>query len=198
MICGIVVVGQTTMELDISDRLRDALIYLLVVIGLAFLLLMVVFRSVLVPLTATLGFLMSVLATLGVTVFIFQEGGLGIMSNPQPLVSFMPIFLIGIVFGLAMDFQVFLVSRMRKAYTRGESATAAFASGFTSSARVVTAAAFIMIAVFAAFVIEDNALIRSVGFALAAAVAFDAFIVRMTIIPAAMTVLGDRAWWLPK
>ncbi len=192
------VTGQTAIELDISSRLGDALIpYLLAVVGLAFLLLIVVSRSLLVPLTATLGFLMSVLATLGATVFVFQEGGLGIMPNPQPLVSFIPIFLIGIVFGMAMDYQVFLASRIREAYTRGESATTAIASGFTSSARVVTAAAVIMIAVFAAFVMEDNALIQSIGFALAITVAFDAYIVRMTIIPAVMTLLGDRAWWLP-
>lgn len=103
-----------------SDRLQKALIpYLAVVVGLAFLLLMVVFRSILVPLTATLGFLLSVLATFGATVFIFQEGGLGLISNPQPIVSFMPIFLIGVVFGLAMDYQVFLVSRMRRRTSTG-------------------------------------------------------------------------------
>ncbi|MGW8654157.1 MMPL family transporter [Nocardia salmonicida] len=193
------VTGQTAMELDISDQLGDALTpYLLVVIGLAFLLLMIVFRSVLVPLTATLGFLLSVLATLGATVFVFQEGGFGLVSNPQPLVSFMPIFLIGIVFGLAMDYQVFLVSRMREARTRGQSPVAAIVNGFSSSARVVTAAAMIMIAVFAAFILEDNALIKSIGFALAIAVAFDAFIVRMTIIPALLALLGRHAWWLPK
>lgn len=153
-------------------------------VGLAFILLMLVFRSILVPLTATLGFLLSVLATFGATVAIFQEGwGGGLISNPQPLVSFMPIFLIGVVFGLAMDYQVFLVTRMREDYVHGATATDAVRSGFRHGARVVSAAAIIMISVFAAFVAEPNAFIKSIGFALAAAVFFDAFVVRMVIIP---------------
>ncbi|AEF38664.1 MMPL family transporter [Hoyosella subflava] len=193
------VTGQTAMELDVSDRLADALIpYLLVVVGLAFILLMLVFRSILVPLTATLGFLLSVAATFGATVAIFQLDWLGIVSNPQPLVSFLPIFLIGVVFGLAMDYQVFLVSRMREAYVHGESAKDAIISGFSHGARVVTAAAVIMMSVFAAFIAEDMAFIKVMGFALAAAILFDAFIVRMVIIPSVMSLLGDKAWWLPR
>ena len=181
-----------------SDRLTDALpTYLAVVIGLAFLLLMVVFRSILVPLTATLGFLLSVLATLGATVLVFQEGLFGLVEG-QPLVSFMPIIVIGIVFGLAMDYQVFLVTRMREAFVHGASAREAVVDGFRHSARVVTAAATIMISVFAAFMLQDNALIQSIGFALAAAVFFDAFVVRMVLIPSVMYLLGDAAWWLPK
>ena len=124
-----------------SERLSDALpIYLAVVIGLAFLLLMIVFRSILVPLTATLGFLLSVLATLGATVAVFQEGAFGLMEG-QPIVSFMPIFLIGVVFGLAMDYQVFLVTRMREAHVHGCSTREAVVDGFRNSARVVAAAA---------------------------------------------------------
>ncbi|WP_027506615.1 MMPL family transporter [Rhodococcus sp. UNC23MFCrub1.1] len=193
------VTGQTALEIDVSDRLQKALIpYLAVVVGLAFLLLMVVFRSILVPLTATLGFLLSVLATFGATVFIFQEGGLGLISNPQPIVSFMPIFLIGVVFGLAMDYQVFLVSRMREAYVHGATASDAIVTGFKYGARVVAAAAVIMISVFAAFMLEPDSFIKSIGFALAAAVFFDAFIVRMILIPAVMALLGDKAWYLPK
>lgn len=193
------VTGQTAMELDVSERLADALIpYLAVVVGLAFILLMLVFRSILVPLTATLGFLLSVAATFGVTVAIFQLDWLGIVANPQPLVSFLPIFLIGVVFGLAMDYQVFLVSRMREAYVHGESAKNAIISGFSHGARVVTAAALIMMSVFAAFIAEDLAFIKVMGFALAAAILFDAFIVRMVIIPSTMSLLGDRAWWLPR
>ena len=167
------------------------------VIGLAFLLLMLVFRSVLVPLTATLGFLLSVLATLGATVLVFQEGHLGLVEG-QPLVSFMPIIVIGIVFGLAMDYQVFLVTRMREAYVHGASAREAVVDGFRHGARVVSAAATIMISVFAAFMLQDNALIQSIGFALAAAVFLDAFVVRMVLIPSVMYLLGDAAWWLPK
>lgn len=193
------VTGQTALETDISDRLLDALIpYLTIVVGLAFILLMLVFRSILVPLTAALGFLLSVAATFGATVAIFQNGWGGLISNPQPLVSFMPIFLIGVVFGLAMDYQVFLVTRMREEYVHGASAKEAMTIGFSHGARVVTAAALIMISVFGAFILEGNAFIQSIGFALAAAVLFDAFVVRMVIIPAVMALLGDKAWWLPK
>ncbi|MGW4477068.1 MMPL family transporter [Rhodococcus triatomae] len=193
------VTGQTALETDISDRLLSALIpYLVIVVGLAFILLMLVFRSILVPLTAALGFLLSVAATFGATVAIFQEGWGGLIANPQPLVSFMPIFLIGVVFGLAMDYQVFLVTRMREEYVHGATAKKAMTIGFSHGARVVGAAALIMISVFGAFMLEDNAFIKSIGFALAAAVFFDAFIVRMVIIPALMSLLGDKAWWLPK
>ncbi|MFD4291629.1 MMPL family transporter [Rhodococcus sp. NPDC058505] len=193
------VTGQTALETDISDRLLGALVpYLIIVVGLAFILLMLVFRSILVPLTAALGFLLSVAATFGATVAIFQEGWGGLISNPQPLVSFMPIFLIGVVFGLAMDYQVFLVTRMREEYVHGASAKEAMTIGFSHGARVVSAAALIMISVFGAFILEPNSFIKSIGFALAAAVLFDAFIVRMVIIPAVMAVLGDKAWWLPK
>jgi RND superfamily putative drug exporter len=192
------VTGITAIQTDVSERLTGALpTYLAVVIGLAFLLLMLVFRSILVPLTATLGFLLSVLATLGATVLVFQEGHLGLVEG-QPLVSFMPIIVIGIVFGLAMDYQVFLVTRMREAYVHGASAREAVVDGFRHGARVVTAAATIMMSVFAAFMLQDNALIQSIGFALAAAVFLDAFIVRMVLIPSVMYLLGDAAWWLPR
>ena len=191
------ITGQTAIQTDVSERLSNALpIYLAIVIGLAFLLLMIVFRSILVPLTATLGFLFSVLATLGATVLIFQEGTFGLMQG-QPIVSFMPIFLIGVVFGLAMDYQVFLVSRMREAHVHGMSTREAVVDGFRNSARVVTAAATIMTAVFAAFMLQDDAIAKSMGFALAAAVVFDAFIVRMVLIPALLYLLGEKAWWLP-
>ncbi|MFC7495613.1 MULTISPECIES: MMPL family transporter [unclassified Nocardioides] len=191
------VTGLTAITTDVSERLSDALpIYLVVVIGLAFLLLMVVFRSILVPLTATLGFLLSVLATLGATVAVFQQGALDLMEG-QPIVSFMPIFLIGVVFGLAMDYQVFLVTRIREAHVHGYPMREAVVDGFRNSARVVTAAAAIMTAVFAAFMLQDEPIIRSMGFALAAAVVFDAFLVRMVLIPATLYLLGDRAWWLP-
>lgn len=193
------ITGQTALEGDVSESLQNALVpYLAVVVGLAFILLMLVFRSILVPLTATLGFLLSVLATFGATVAVFQEGWGGLISNPQPIVSFMPIFLIGVVFGLAMDYQVFLVTRMREEFVHGASAKDAVVSGFGHGARVVSAAAVIMISVFAAFIAEPNSLIKSMGFALAVAVFFDAFIVRMVIIPAVMALLGDKAWWLPK
>jgi putative drug exporter of the RND superfamily len=192
------VTGLTAITTDVSERLSGALpVYLAIVIGLAFVLLMIVFRSVLVPLTATLGFLLSVLATLGATVAVFQEGAFGLMEG-QPIVSFMPIFLIGVVFGLAMDYQVFLVTRIREAHVHGASTREAVVDGFRNSARVVAAAAVIMTSVFAAFMLQDEPIIRSMGFALAVAVVFDAFVVRMTLIPALMYLMGENAWWLPR
>ncbi|MYS81780.1 MMPL family transporter, partial [Embleya scabrispora] len=119
------------------------------------------------------------------------------VEQTGPIMSLMPIFMMGIVFGLAMDYEVFLVSRMREAYTHGETADQAVVSGFRHSARVVTAAALIMIAVFSGFIGEQGGLIKMLGFGLAAAVLFDAFVVRMAIVPAVLALLGDRAWWLP-
>ena len=193
------ITGVGPMFEDISQRLNDALLpYLAVVLSLAFVLLMLVFRSIWVPLIATLGFALTVAATFGLTVLIWQQGFAGLVSDPQPLISFLPIMLVGIVFGLAMDYQVFLVSRMREGYVHGKTAGNAVAHGFKHGARVVTAAALIMISVFAAFMLIDEKFIVVMGFALAVAVFFDAFIVRMTIIPATMFLLDDRAWRLPR
>ncbi|WP_072690404.1 MMPL family transporter [Rhodococcus marinonascens] len=193
------VTGQTAIEDDVSARLMASLLpYLLIVVGLAFILLMLVFRSILVPLTAALGFLLSIAATFGVTVALFQEGALGLVGNPQPIVSFLPIFLIGVVFGLAMDYQVFLVTRMREYHVHGATPIEAVVKGFHHGSRVVVAAAVIMIAVFASFMTQPDSLVKSIGFALAAAVVFDAFIVRMLIIPSVMVLMGEAAWWLPK
>lgn len=193
------VTGVTPIYEDISERLTEVLLpYVGIVLALAFVLLMLVFRSIWVPLIAALGFGLSVAATFGITVAIWQEGWLGIISDPQPVISFLPIMLIGIVFGLAMDYQVFLVSRMREGWVHGKTAHNAVANGFKHGARVVTAAALIMISVFAAFMLIDEQFIKVMGFALAVAVLFDAFIVRMTIIPAVMFLLGERAWGLPR
>ncbi|MCX5525442.1 MMPL family transporter [Streptomyces bobili] len=196
------VTGSTALNIDISDKVQAALVpYLIVVVGLAILLLMVVFRSLLVPLKAAFGFLLSVLASLGAVVVVFQQGhGAGVLGVEQtgPIMSLMPIFLVGIVFGLAMDYEVFLVSRMREAYVHGERPGQAVTSGFRHSARVVVAAALIMIAVFAGFIGEKDSMIKMIGFGLAGAVLFDAFVVRMAIVPAVLALLGDKAWWLPK
>ncbi|WP_330325661.1 MMPL family transporter [Streptomyces pseudovenezuelae] len=196
------VTGTTALNIDISEKVQSALVpYLIVVVGLAIVLLLVVFRSLLVPLKAALGFLLSVLASLGAVVVVFQEGhGAGLLGveTTGPIMSLMPIFLVGIVFGLAMDYEVFLVSRMREAYVHGESAQQAVTSGFRHSARVVVAAALIMIAVFAGFIGESDSMIKMIGFGLAAAVLLDAFVVRMAIVPAVLALLGDKAWWLPK
>ncbi|MFJ8634855.1 MMPL family transporter [Streptomyces sp. NPDC093568] len=196
------VTGTTAMNIDIADKVQAALIpYLIIVVGLAVVLLLVVFRSLLVPLKAALGFLLSVLASLGAVVVVFQQGhGAELLGVEQtgPIMSLMPIFLVGIVFGLAMDYEVFLVSRMREAYVHGERPGQAVVSGFRHSARVVVAAALIMIAVFAGFIGESDSMIKMIGFGLASAVLFDAFVVRLAIVPAVLALLGDKAWWLPK
>jgi RND superfamily putative drug exporter len=198
----VAVTGQTAVGVDVSEKLADALpVYLLIVVGLSVLLLMLVFRSILVPVKAALGFLLTVGATFGITVWIFQEGHLADLlgiGTPGPLISFLPILLVGILFGLAMDYEVFLVSRMREDHVHGDTAHQATISGMGHGARVVTAAALIMISVFAGFVLIDDPIIKSIGFALALGVAVDAFVVRMTIVPAVMSLLGRSAWWLPR
>ncbi|WP_460490595.1 MMPL family transporter, partial [Corynebacterium nasicanis] len=193
------ITGASAIFDDISTRLQSVLLpYIGIVLALAFLVLLLVFRSIWVPLIAALGFGLSVAATFGITVAIFQEGWLGIIGDPQPLLSFLPIMLIGLVFGLAMDYQVFLVTRMREGWTHGKTAGNATSNGFKHGARVVTAAALIMISVFAAFMAQDMVFIKTMGFALAVAVALDAFVVRMMIIPATMFLLDERAWWIPR
>ncbi|PWI08269.1 hypothetical protein DIZ27_22735 [Streptomyces sp. NWU339] len=198
----ILVTGATAMDIDVSQKLNDALVpYLALVVGLAFLLLIVVFRSILVPLKAALGFLLSVLAALGAVVAVFQWGWLsGLMGVEEtgPVMSMMPIFMVGVVFGLAMDYEVFLVTRMREAFVHGENPSQAVVTGFRYSARVVTAAAVIMMAVFSGFIGSSEAMVKMIGFGLAVAVLFDAFVVRMAIVPAVLALLGKKAWWLPK
>ncbi|TDC37868.1 MMPL family transporter [Micromonospora sp. KC213] len=198
----VLLTGATAIGIDVSEKLSDALpVYLLLVVGLSILLLMLVFRSVLVPVKAAVGFLFTVAATFGITVWVFQQGnlaGLLGLDVPGPLVSFLPILLIGILFGLAMDYQVFLVSRMREDFVHGDTARQATINGMGHGARVVTAAALIMISVFGGFVFLDDPVIKSMGFALAIGVAIDAFVVRMTIVPAVMSLLDTAAWWLPR
>jgi RND superfamily putative drug exporter len=200
---GVSVTGATAVTLDVSAKLGSALTpYLLLVVGLAFLLLMLVFRSVVIPLKATLGFLLTIAATFGALVAIFQWGWLaglfGVEGQTGPILSMLPIFLIGVVFGLAMDYQIFLVTRMREARGLGATPLGAVVQGFSQSARVVTAAAVIMIAVFSGFLLSGEMMFRELGFGLAAAVAIDAFVVRLTIVPAVMALLGRAAWWLPR
>ncbi|MFD9324880.1 MMPL family transporter [Streptomyces sp. NPDC060065] len=199
---GIAVTGTTALNIDISEAMSDALVpYLTVVIGLAVLLLLVVFRSVLVPVKAALGFLLSVGAAFGVLVAVFQWGwGADLVGIEQtgPVMSLMPILIIGIVFGLAMDYEVFLLTRMREAYVHGASPGEAIVNGFRHSGRVVAAAAIIMISVFAGFIGMNSPTIQTMGVGLASAVLFDAFVVRMAIAPAVLALLGHRAWWLPR
>ena len=216
------VTGFTAAGIDISDRLGAALVpFGVFVVGLSLVLLMIVFRSIWVPIKAALGYLLSVMAAFGVVAAVFEWGwGADLLhvTREGPVISFMPIILMGVLFGLAMDYEMFLVSRMREDYvharragavhraesgghpTRGDHdiAVGAVRSGFTASARVVTAAAVIMFAVFAAFVPEGDSSIKPIALGLAVGIAVDAFLVRMTLVPAVMTLLGDRAWWMPR
>jgi RND superfamily putative drug exporter len=196
------VTGQTAMNIDTNDTLAAALPkYIAVVVGLALILLMVVFRSVLVPVKAVGGFLLSIGASLGLVVWVFQDGhlnGLFDVAKAGPITSFLPVLLVGILFGLAMDYEVFLVSRMRENFVRSGRAQESVVKGYGQSGRVVTAAAIIMISVFGAFVTDTDPVVKSIGLSLAFGVLADAFVVRMTLVPAAMALLGRRAWWMPK
>ncbi len=193
--------GQSAVQLDVASRLSAAMpVYLLVVVGLALVLLTIVFRSILIPVKAVLGFLLTLASTFGAVVALFQWGWLAAplgITTTGPILSILPIFMIGIIFGLAMDYEVFLVTRMREEHVHGAEPTAAVVDGFAHGARVVSGAAFIMISVFAAFMLSPDATTKSLGFAFAFGIAIDAFVVRMTIVPAVMILLGRRAWWLP-
>jgi putative drug exporter of the RND superfamily len=194
--------GTTAVNIDLADQVPGALVpYLTIVLGLAFLLLLMIFRSPVVPLEAVFGFLLSTLAALGAVVAVFQWGwGAGLIGLDQtgPIISTMPIMLVGMIFGLAMDYEVFFVSRMREAHTSGEPAGRAVVTGFRRSARIVVAAALIMISVFSGFVGADQALIKMIGFSLATAILLDAFVVRMTLVPALLALTGELAWSLPR
>jgi RND superfamily putative drug exporter len=190
------------MGIDMSDRLGAAIpVYVAIVMGLSILVLLVVFRSIAVPLKATAGFLLTVFATFGATTALFQWGWfqqlIG-LSATGPILSMLPIMVIGVLYGLAMDYEVFLVSSMKEAHVHGHRGDAAVTHGFTQASRVVVAAALIMTAVFAGFVFNADPMIKQMGFALAFGVLIDAFVVRMTVVPAVMSMLGDRAWWLPR
>ena len=195
------VTGATAVGIDISNRLTNALIpFGLVVVGLSVLLLMMVFRSVLVPIKAAVGFLLSVVASFGIVVAVFQWGWFSELlhiDRPGPIISFLPILLMAMLFGLAMDYELFLVSGMREEYVKTGDARFAVSHGFANGARVVTAAALIMFFVFFAFVPEGSGAIKPIALGLAAGIAIDAFLIRMTLVPAVMALLGRRAWWIP-
>ncbi len=207
------VTGFTAVAIDISDQLGNALLpFGVFVIGLSLILLTIVFRSIWVPVTAALGYLLSIVAAFGIVGAVFEWGWFADLlhvAKVGPIISFMPIILMGVLFGLAMDYQVFLVSRMREDYVhdpdskspdrsaRRAAALRAVQSGFTGSAKVVTAAGLIMFAVFVAFVPEGDSSLKPIALGLAAGIAIDAFLVRMTLIPALMAILGERAWQIP-
>jgi putative drug exporter of the RND superfamily len=196
------VAGQASANIDISDKLASVLpIYLLVVVALSLVIMLIVFRSLLVPVMATAGFVLSFLAALGAMTAVYQWGWLGAIfgvHDPGPVLNFAPVLIVGVLFGLAMDYQLFLVSGMREAYVHGVPARAAVASGFRNGRAVVTAAAIIMVSVFGGFVFSHLAAVKPLGFGLAVGVLFDAFVVRMLLIPALMHLVGRGAWWLPR
>ncbi|MFC7945074.1 MMPL family transporter [Microbacterium oxydans] len=196
------VAGQAAINIDISEALAGVLpLYLVVVVGLSLLIMIVVFRSLLVPIIATGGFVLSLFATYGLIVTVFQFGWgaeiIGLHST-GPILSFLPVILVGILFGLAMDYQLFLASGMREAFVHGASARDAVAQGFRAGRSVVIAAALIMVSVFGGFIFSESTIIRSIGFGLAFGVLLDAFVVRMLLMPALMHLLGRSAWWLPR
>ncbi|MDY6054900.1 MMPL family transporter [Micrococcus sp.] len=196
------VAGVTSGFIDVSQKLSEALpLYLGVVVGLSLLIMVLVFRSILVPLIATGGFVLSVFAAMGGVVAIYQWGWLGEVfgvHSPGPVLSFLPTIMIGVLFGLAMDYQLFIASGMREAYAHGQDARTAVMTGLRAGRSVVIAAAIIMISVFGGFVFSHDAMIRPIGFGLAFGVLLDAFVVRLLLMPALMHLLGDKAWWLPR
>ncbi|MBY3619820.1 MMPL family transporter [Acinetobacter sp. CUI P1] len=196
------VTGFTAINIDMSSKLSDAFpLYIGIIVILSLIILLLVFRSVIVPIKATVGFILSVLATFGLTTAVYQWGWLHSLfgfDTGGPLLSFMPILVTGILYGLAMDYQVFLVSSMREAYVHGRHGNDSVVHGYDLASRVVLAAGVIMVSVFAGFIFAPDAMIKQIGFALAFGILIDAFIIRMTLVPAVMAVFGDKAWWLPK
>ncbi|KGE17082.1 MMPL family transporter [Paenibacillus wynnii] len=196
------VTGFTAINIDMSSKLSDAFpIYIGIIVVLSLIILLLVFRSVIVPIKATVGFILSILATFGLTTAVYQWGWMHSLfgfDTGGPLLSFMPILVTGILYGLAMDYQVFLVSSMREAYVHGRRGNDSIVHGYDLASRVVLAAGVIMVSVFAGFIFAPDAMIKQIGFALAFGILIDAFIIRMTLVPAVMAVFGDKVWWLPK
>ncbi|WP_054023836.1 MMPL family transporter [Bacillus sp. FJAT-28004] len=198
----IMVTGTAAMNIDISDKLNQVLPrFAILIVSLAIILLGMVFRSILIPIKAVLGYLLTLSATLGFIVFVVQDGHFSKffgIPQPGPVLSFLPILVAGILFGLAMDYEVFLVSRMREEYSHSGNPKRAVLGGLKTSGTVVSAAGLIMIAVFASFVFAEDTMIKSMGLSLAFGILVDAFIVRMTIVPAAMMLMNKAAWFYPK
>ncbi|MFG2129701.1 MMPL family transporter [Streptomyces sp. NPDC048751] len=195
------IAGFTALAIDVSDRLADVLpLYVATVLGLSLIVLLLVFRSLMVPLTATLGFLLSIAATFGLTTAVFQWGWLQSLIGldaTAPIVSLLPVIITGVLYGLAMDYQMFLVTSIREAHVHGATAINATVTGFARASSVVLAAATIMVSVFTGFVFNAQPMIKQAGFALAAGILIDAFVIRMTFIPATMALAQEKAWWIP-
>ncbi len=197
----VAVSGGVAAGVDFSEYLTERLPWFIaVVLGLSFLLLMLAFRSVLVPLKAVIMNLLSIGAAYGVVTAIFQWGWMGgvLDISPAPIEPFVPMMMFAIVFGLSMDYEVFLLSRVREEWLRTGDSRTSVADGLAATARVITAAAAIMVVVFGSFILEPDRLIKLFGVGLAVAVLLDATIVRMLLVPATMELLGDKNWWLPR
>ncbi|MBN1173878.1 MAG: MMPL family transporter [Micromonosporaceae bacterium] len=200
---GITITGETAVQIDVTDRLSGSLVpFISVVVGLALLLLLlIVFRSIVVPIKATAGFLLSIAASFGAVVAVFQWGWLADLLRVEttgPVISFLPIMVIGVLFGLAMDYEVFVVSRIREEYVHTGDVRTSVIVGTRHASRVVTAAALIMFGVFASFIGSEDTIIKSIAFALAFGIIADAFVVRMTLVPAVLALVGRGAWWMPR
>jgi putative drug exporter of the RND superfamily len=198
----VAVTGTTAINIDMSDRLTGALpAFIGIVIGLTFALLLVVFRSILVPLKAALAILISIVAAIGVVVAIFQWGwGAGLIGVPEtmPLIAFLPVLMFAILFGLSMDYEVFILSRIREEHSLGLSNTESVNHGIAATARIITAAALIMISVFASFILNADPTAKMFGVGLAVAVLLDATVVRMIMVPSTMVLLRGGNWWMPQ
>jgi RND superfamily putative drug exporter len=195
------VTGPTAVDIDVSERLSSSLVpFAAIVVGLALILLLLKFRSIVIPLKAALGFLLSIGAALGAVVAVFQWGWAHTLvgaASTGPVISFLPIILIAVLFGLAMDYEVFMVSRIQEAYVETRDPSVAVVRGGRHAIRIVTAAALIMFSVFASFVGTHDATLKTIAFGLGVGVLVDAFVVRMTLVPAVLALLGDKSWWLP-
>ncbi|MFD2879919.1 MMPL family transporter [Paenibacillus rhizoplanae] len=196
------VTGITAINIDMSAKLAQVFpLYIGIIVIFSLIILLLVFRSIIVPIKATIGFLLSILATFGISTAVFQWGWLHSLlgfDTGGPLVSIIPIIVTGILYGLAMDYQVFLVSSMREAYVHGHKGRDSVVHGYGQASRVVVAAGVIMVFVFAGFAQSGSINIKQIGFTLALGILIDAFVVRMTLVPAVMAIFGDKAWQLPK
>ncbi len=194
--------GQSVINIDMSKKLNDAIpVFAGVIVALAFVLLMFVFRSIIIPLKAVLGFVLSLAATLGFTTLVMQEGflsGLFGVSATGPILAFLPVITIGLLFGLAIDYELFLMSRIHEEYSKTGDNEHSIKVGVKESGPVIVAAALIMFSVFIAFVFQDDITVKAMGISLGFGVLFDAFIVRMTLIPALTKLFGRASWYLPK
>jgi RND superfamily putative drug exporter len=188
--------GSTAAVEDYSDKVAERMpLFVLIVVGVSVLLLMLVFRSVLIPLKAAVLNLLSIGAALGAVTLVFQEGMFGV--EPGPVEAFVPVMIFAIVFGLSMDYEVFLVSRIHEEWERTRDHALAVREGLAHTGSVITAAGAIMVAVFGAFMLSDDRMLQQFGLGLAVAIFVDAVIIRCLVVPAAMQLLGRRAWWLP-